>query len=128
MPYMTTESFGSGDQSWIGSRHALNNAQTAMLDISAFTPATHYPDGYIRSGQPVSKVGGMLVPYDQAEATVTGAGILYGHVLFDQKVHGTTDFPVPLFDHGRVVAANVPGGFTPPVAPAKSVRSNIVYI
>lgn len=128
MPRLTTESFGSGNMSWVGSEHAINNARTETIDISAFTAGTHYPDGYIRSGTPVAKVGGMLVPYDANEATVTGAGILAGFVLTDQRVVGTSDFPAPLFDHGRVKTANLPIAFTKPAAAAKLSATTIVFV
>lgn len=129
MPRLTEESYGSGDQSWIGSRRHLNNAQSARLSVAAFTAATHYPDGYLPSSTPVAKVGGVLVPYDPTETVVTGAGVLAGHILWDQQVKaGDTELNVPLFDDGRVRAENVFGAFTAPVAPAKSANVNIVYI
>lgn len=114
--------------SWLGSTHSINSARTEVLDISAFNKATHYPDGFIRSGQPVAKVAGVLVPYDETEGTTTGAGVLAGFVLTDQKVVGTADFGVPLLDHGRVKSANVPGGFTAPVAAAKRAATTIVFV
>ena len=114
--------------SWLGTTHSINSARTEVLDISAFTPATHYPDGFIRSGQPVAKVAGVLVPYDPTEATTTGAGVLAGFVLTDQKVVGTADFGVPLLDHGRVKSAKVPGGFTAPAAAAKRAATTIVFV
>ncbi|BCW61852.1 hypothetical protein [Arthrobacter sp. StoSoilB22] len=128
MPRLTTESFGSGNMSWVGSEHAINNARTAMLDISAFTANTHYPDGYIPSGTAVAEVDDLLVPYVATEGTVTGAGILAGFVLTDQKVVGTSDFPVPLFDHGRVKTANLPIAFTKPAAAAKLSATTIVFV
>lgn len=128
MPRYSTESFGSGNMSWLGSAHAIENARSVMLDISAFTAGTHYPDGYIPSGTPVAKVGDLLVPYDATEATVTGAGILAGFVLTDQKVSGTADFSVPLFDHGRVKVANLPITFVKPAAAAKSSATTIVFV
>lgn len=67
MPRLKTETIGSGDQSWLGSAHGIENCRTELLNISAFTAATHYPDGYIKSGQPVAKVGGLLVPYDDTQ-------------------------------------------------------------
>lgn len=127
MPRLKTENVGTGDQSWLGSSHGIANCRTATLDISAFTAATHYPDGHIPSGTPVAFSGGMLVPYDGTEATVTGAGILAGFVFTDQAVVGTGDFSVPLLDHGRVVAANVPGTFVAPAAAAKSAATTIVF-
>lgn len=128
MPRMTSESFGAGDITWLASTHAINDARTEMLDISAFTSGTHFPDGYIRSGTPVAKVGGVLVPYDATEGTVTGAGILAGFVLFDQRVVGTYDFAVPLIDHGRVKAAKVPVTFVKPAAAAKLSATTIVFV
>ena len=128
MPRLSTETFGGGDLSWLGSTHGISNARTEILDVSAFTAATHYPDGYIKSGTPVAKVGGVLVPYDATEATVTGAGVLAGFVLTDQKVVGTDYFTVPLFDHGRVIASKLPISFTAPTAAAKRAATTIVFV
>ncbi|HEY1177862.1 MAG TPA: hypothetical protein VGF17_17030 [Phytomonospora sp.] len=131
MPRLTTETFGAGDQSWLGSSHGIHECRTETLDISAFTAGTHYPNGYIPSGTPVAKVGGLLVPYDSTEATVAGAGVLAGFLFTDQRVVGTGDFAVPLLDHGRVKAAKVPTGanaFTAPVAAAKRAATTVVYI
>lgn len=131
MPRLATETIGSGDQSWLGSAHGIANCRTELLDISAFTSGTHYPNGYIPSGTPCAKVGGMLVPYTSAEGTTTGAGVLAGHLFTDQKVVGTNDFAVPLLDHGRIRTAKVPTGtdaFTAPVAAAKRAATTFVYI
>ena len=130
MPRLKTETFGSGDMTWLGSDHGLGNARTETLDISAFTAGTHYPNGYIPSGTPVALSAGLLVPYDKTEGTTTGAGVLAGYVLTDQPVVGAADFPVPLLDHGRIVVANVPysGGFAAPAAAAKKAATNFVYI
>src|SRR3546814_8488140 len=76
MPRLKSETFGAGDQSWLGSAHGIRNARTVTIDISAFTSGTHYPDGYIPSGTPVAIVSNLAVPYDKTEGTTTGAGIL----------------------------------------------------
>lgn len=128
MPRLKTETFGGGDQSWLGSTHGIANARTEILDISTFTAGTHYPNGYIPSGLPVAKVSGVLVPYDATEGTTTGAGILAGFVLTDQPVVGTADFGVPLLDHGRVKTANLPISFTAPTAAAKRAATTIVFV
>jgi hypothetical protein len=131
MPKLRTETFGPGDQSWLGSVHAIWNCRTETIDISAFTAGTHYPNGYIKSGTPVAKVAGLLVPYDSTEGTTTGAGVLAGHIFTDQPVVGTADFAAPLLDHGRVKTAKVPQGvqaFTAPVAAAKRAATTIVYV
>ena len=128
MPLIETTTVGGGDQSWLGSAHGINDARTEVMDISTFTEGTHYPDGYIPSGLPVAKVGGVLVPYDATEGTTTNAGVLAGHVLFDHRVVGANDFAVALFDHGRVIAANLPISFTAPAAAAKRAAVTIVYV
>lgn len=128
MPKLRSETFGSGDFSWLASDHGIWQGRTETVDISAFTAGTHYPDGYLPSGTPVAKVGGLLVPYDKTEGTTTGAGVLAGHILGDQQVVGTQDFAVPLLDHGRVKAAKVPNSFVAPVAAAKKAATTFVYI
>ena len=63
MPGITTEKFaGRDDMPWLGSAHGLRNARTETLDVSAFTAADHYPDGYFKSGLPVAKVAGCWHP------------------------------------------------------------------
>jgi len=128
MPRLKNETFGGGDLSWLGSAHGIANARTEVLDISTFTAGTHYPNGYIPSGTPVAKVGGVLVPYDATEATVTGAGVLAGFVLTDQPVVGTADFGVPVLDHGRVRTAKLPAAFTAPTAAAKRAATTFVFV
>ena len=131
MPRLKNETVGAGDQSWLGSSHGIHECRTEVLDVSAFTAGTHYPNGYIPSGTPVAKVAGLLVPYDSTEATTTNAGVLAGFLFTDQPVVGTADFGVPVLDHGRVKAAKVPvgaGAFTAPVAAAKRANTTIVYI
>lgn len=131
MPRLKIETIGNGDQSWLGSSHGITECRTELLDISTFTAGTNYPNGYIPSGTPVAKVGGVLVPYDSTEATTTNAGVLAGFVFTDQSVVGTSDFAVPVLDHGRVKSAKVPVGanaFTAPVAAAKRANTTVVYI
>lgn len=132
MPKLRTENFGSGDQSWLGSTHGIRNARTEILDVSAFTAATHYPDGYVPAGTPLAKVNGLMVPYDITAGTTTGAGVLAGHLLTDQKIVGTADFGVPVFDHGRVIASKVAAilsAWSAFVAPSSAKNgSNILYV
>lgn len=117
MPRLTTETFGAGDMTWLGSSHGIRNARTEILDVSAFTKATHYPDGFIKSGTPVAIVDNRVVPYTVAAGTTTDAGVLAGFILTDQKVVGDADFGVPVLDHGRITVANVPyADFAAPAA------------
>jgi len=134
--FRTEQEVVTGNMEWLGSGHGLRNARTEILDISAFTAATHYPDGYIPSGMPVAKVGGVLVPYDATEATVTGAGVLAGFVLTDVPLFvtpgatapATEDQNVPLLDHGRVKVGKLPITFVGPTAAAKSANTQFVFI
>jgi hypothetical protein len=120
MPRYQTESWGAGDMSWLGSVHGLWNAQTVMLDLSAFTEGTHYPDGHIRSGQPLQRLSTNLYgPY-------TGSGTFSGFLLTDQKVVGSADIPAPLLDHGRVRVQLLPVAFVVPTA--TNDKTTFVYI
>ncbi|GGO59107.1 hypothetical protein GCM10010910_01290 [Microbacterium nanhaiense] len=103
MPHLRQETFGSGDQTWLGSTHGLRNARTNVLDISTFTAATHYPDGYLRSGTEVNAANESAVtPYTGAE------GEQLGYLLTDQKVHGTEDLGVPVLRHGIINISKLP--------------------
>jgi hypothetical protein len=131
MPRLSTQTYGGGDMSWLDGTHAIGNARTDFVDISTFVKADNYPNGYIPSGTPVAKVGGVLVPYTSAEGTTTNAGILWGHILTDQPTDGVADFAAPVLKHGRVVTAKVPKGtdtFSAPVAAAKRAQTNINYV
>lgn len=60
-----TEILGAGDQSWLGSAHGTHTCRTVTIDKATLTSGTHYPDGYLRSGQPLGKitVSGKYGPY-----------------------------------------------------------------
>lgn len=125
MPKLTTEHYGTGDLSWLGSTHGITNARTVSLDPKKFTKADHYPEGYLRSGQPVT-IGenGLAGPYTPGE----NAGDFHGFVLTDQVIE--EDFgniAVPVLDHGRVVVDRLPiSGFTAP-DPAND-KTSFVYV
>lgn len=106
MPRLKTDSYGGGDQSWLGSTHGIRNARTVSIDPSAFTAVS--TNGYIPSGTPVAIAGGLAVPYDVTAGTTTGAGVLAGFILTDQPIVGSGKFAAPLLDHGRVIVAKVP--------------------
>lgn len=133
MPRMGSETFTSGDQSWLGSTHGIYNAKTETVNVSAFTAGTHYPEGYLPSGTPVALVGGLLVPYDKTEATTTGAGILAGFIRDDIPIKpayltGSANVAAPVVDHGRIKSARVPHAFVAPVAAAKRAASMFNFI
>jgi hypothetical protein len=107
-----TDAIGADDQSWMGSRHGTNNARTVTLAKAAFTGATHYPQGFIRSGTPLGKYAsgpntGLYGPY--TSGATDGTQTLAGFLLTPQSVTtGTGNIVAPLMDHGRVVDAKLP--------------------
>ena len=109
MPKLHSETFGAGDQTWLGSNHGLYNAPTFILDAAAFR-AIQTEKGKVPSGYPVTvAASGKLAPY-------TGAEEVAGHILFDQ-VASKGDVAVPVMNHGTVIAGRVPyTGFTAPTA------------
>jgi hypothetical protein len=75
-----TETFQQEDQSWLGSAHGTDSARSVTLDTSAFTPATHYPNGYFKSGLALGRITatGLYGPYagranEVQTITITGA-------------------------------------------------------
>ncbi|MEE6273512.1 hypothetical protein V2J56_09155 [Georgenia sp. MJ206] len=129
MPKQKTETIGGGDFAWLLTAPPINDNRTAVLDISAWTKSTHYPDGFIPSGTPAAKGASGLVPFDPTAGVTTGAGILAGFIFGDQSVVSETeDFAVPLRDGGRIRADKVPGTFTAPTVAAKLANTNFVFV
>ncbi|WP_237206472.1 hypothetical protein [Rothia nasimurium] len=110
-----------GDQSWLASAHGQWNARTVTLDLSKFTPGTHFKNGHLPQGFPLA-IGsdGFAGPY-------TGTDFA-GHLMHDLAVATGENGRVaaPMLDHGRVVASRVPlEGFTKPTTQA---NSTITYL
>lgn len=107
---LTTESFGTDDQSWLGSAHGTQATESVTLDTSTFTLATHYPDGYFKSGIPLGKitVGGKYGPYD--DAAVDGRAVLVGFLFAAVKspTVNTTDVAGAMLVHGKVRESRLP--------------------
>ncbi len=101
-----SKKLGGGDQSWLGSRHGVENAQTGTLSASAFVAAV---DGVVPSGTPVKEQAGKLVP--------AGSDAPLGFTLVNASVkHG--DEPVAYVWHGRIKTQKLPvATFTVPSAP-----------
>jgi hypothetical protein len=140
MPLLQTESFGTGDQSWLGSTHGIYDCRTVPLDLSLFSAAADYPDGYIKSGWPIGQVTSTKLygPYtgdstDEVQtltvggtgtvtaATTTAGGadgsadgreVLAGFLYPDKSVRGADAvLNAPLLDHGRIKVFNLPVPF-----------------
>lgn len=105
-----TETHGQDDQSWLGSSHGTDMARSVTLDTSAFTAATHYPAGFLKSGIPLGRItaSGKFGPYNDAntDGTQTLVGFLLSPVRVPADVN--VDPQGALFIHGVVVEARLP--------------------
>ena len=100
MPRLETQTIGGGDQSWLGSTHGIYNCRSVVIDASEFTAETHYPDGYLPAGTPLTISDEVAGPFDGS----TLSGFLYT----DQKVGDEYTINGPLFEHGKVRISNLP--------------------
>jgi len=102
------------DRSWILSQWGLGPGEnpSIVLDISAFTKATHYPNGYIKSGEPLGKITatGLYGPYDNAAADgrEVGAGFLHSATVVPDMSDTTKDVGAALVKAGFIKESNLP--------------------
>lgn len=103
MPGLKRKSFSPGNQSWLASTHGIRNCRSGVLDVSTFTKATHFPDGYFKSGLIVNVADeGAVKPF------TGGAGEVFGVLFSDQETDGVEDVNAPIFRHGQVKTARLP--------------------
>lgn len=114
MPGLKTTTYGTGDYGWLLNTDGLDEAITGVLDISTFTEATDFPDGYIPSGTPVNVADvAAIVPWDDA------AGAKLGFVKGDFKTNGDENVNVAFIARGNIVVSKVPVTFTEPSTAAQ---------
>lgn len=97
MPRLSEETFGAGDQSWLGSTHGIYNCRTVAPDPALFT-TTAYPDG-VPSGTPLGLVTatGLFGPYtgdatDEVQTlTVGGSGLTSFTLTFGGQTTASID-------------------------------------
>lgn len=116
----TTESFGGGDTSWLGSNHGTDNARTSTFVAANFTAVEHYPNGHLPSGLAVNVADeGDVKPWTDA------SGEVLGFVLFDQQVpSGDAVFAIPVLRHGTVRLDKLPVEITT----ATGSADNFVFV
>lgn len=106
----TSKTWAADDQTWLRSRHGLDSAVPCTLDTSTFTPATHYPDGFLKSGLALT-LNATSQKYEPWVTTKTLAGFLAFSVPV-ASVNGVVDNTVDpvgaMVDHVSVVKAKLP--------------------
>lgn len=96
MPRLSTESFGAGDQSWLGGTYGIYNCRTVAPDPALFT-STDFPDGVVPSGTPLGLVTstGKVGPYtgdstDEVQTiTEGGSGLTSFTLTFSGQTTGS---------------------------------------
>jgi len=111
---VVTTSYQTEKRSWLLSPHGTDpgTTPTVTLDVSAFTQATHYPNGYIPSGVVLGKITatGLYAPYlsTNSDGTQTAAGILLSSVKIPNLSDLTKDVGAAILVHGFVATAKLP--------------------
>jgi hypothetical protein len=111
---VVTTNYQVEKRSWLLSEHGTEpgTTPTVTLDVSAFTAATHFPNGYIKSGIVLGKLtaGGKYVPYVDAatDGSGTAAGILFSSVKVPDLTDLTKDCFGAMLVHGFVDPAKLP--------------------
>jgi len=108
-PTKVTTAAGLEDRSWLHNLQGVGQNLSDTIDLSLFTAATHYLDGYIKSGTVLGRVTatGFLGP--ASAAATDGRQTPVGH-LYNSK---TVSDPAgkdecALFRRGAVRRANLP--------------------
>ena len=109
-----TTAFQVEKRSWLLSPHGTEPGTTPSitLDVSAFTAATHYPNGYFPSGIVLGVITatGLYGPYDDTavDGRQTAAGILFGSVKVPNTADTTKDVGAAMLVHGFVKISKLP--------------------
>lgn len=112
--------YQSEDRSWLLSEHGTEPGATpsVTLDISKFVAATHFPNGFIKSGCALGKVTatGLFGPYDDTavDGRQTATHLLFSEVrVTRQDGSNATKVGGAGLKHGFVDPAKLPYSGTP---------------
>jgi Bacteriophage lambda head decoration protein D len=102
----------TANRSWCVSLHGTEVTPNVQLDVSAFTAATHYPNGYLLSGIVLGEITatGLYGPYDDTLETgqEVAAGILWDDERIPDLSALTKDKAGTILIHGFVKTARLP--------------------
>lgn len=102
MPGLVTKTYGTGDYSWMLNTDGLDESVTGVLDVSTFTAATHFPNGYFPCGLPVN-----VADRDVIKPWTDTAGAVLGFLKGDWKTDGVEDVNCSVVVRGNVKMAKV---------------------
>lgn len=109
-PQITT--YQVENRSWLLSQHGTEGPLSITLDVSTFTPATHYPNGYLQSGMALAQLAatGLYVPYVDGGAGGIGVckGLLFSSVKIPSELDPSVDVGAALLSHGFVSLSKLP--------------------
>jgi hypothetical protein len=106
-----TTSYEHDRRDWLGSEHGTDATETITINLALFTAATHFPSGFLKSGEPLGKVTatGLYGPYDNGASD--GREVCVGLLFSAQPVPAgvtTGNFGEAMLTHGRVINARLP--------------------
>lgn len=107
------DTFSQDRRDWLGSEHGTDAPRGITLDVSKFTQATHYPDGYLVSGLPIAEItaSGLYGLYDGSatDGRQNLAGFLFtGVEVVDHRGRVSTKVGGSMLVHGFVRTDRLP--------------------
>ncbi len=99
---------------WLWGPHGTDPGSTpsGTLDVSTLTQATHFPDGYVKSGLVLARntVSLKFEAYKPAgtNGTDVAVGILYGWAKIPNLLDLTKDVGIAMLVHGMVIPSRLP--------------------
>lgn len=124
--------YASGKYTWLGSKHGVSDGRTITLVVSTFASG-FLTAQYIPSGVAIGKITSagatqnMYGFYDNA--ATDGRQTMVGHLLTAKSVKGVGLYiGAALFEHGKVILANLPSGHGVDSAGQTDVAGRIIYL
>jgi hypothetical protein len=129
---VSTTSYQSEDRSWLASSFGTAEPMSVTLDVSAFTAATHYPNGYIPSGTVLGKITatGLYGPYLDAasDGRQTAVGLLFASTKVPDPATTTIDVGAAMQVRGDVVEAKLPANSGIDAAGKADLASRFMFV
>lgn len=117
------------DHSWLASSHGTEATKTITLDPALFTAATHFPNGYLKSGTVLGEVTatpGVYGPYNDAatDGRQTAGGFLFATVPMKT---GGPKLGAALMEHGAVKTSNLPANHGLDTAGRTDLAGRVIF-